>query len=300
MTSMNSKLVSGEREFFSKLVVDAVAKLDPQTLDLRMIGVKKVVGGGLRDSFLVDGVAFKKTFSYAGFEQQPKSFHDPKVLLLNIELELKAERDNAEIRLDDPAKYQSIVDAEWSIITEKLQLCAASGAQIVLSRLAIGDLATQYFADRGIFCAGRVAEDDLRRVAQATGARVQTTVNSLDTSCLGTCARFEERQVGNERYNLFMGCPDARTATLVLRGGSEQFIDEAERSLHDAIMIVRRAMKHPHVVPGGGAIDMEVSKHLRQEARQIEGKAQLFVSAVRGAASCPGSAHTVWCIDGHG
>lgn len=81
------------------MVVDAVSKLDPVSLDLKLIGIKKVQGGGLRDSFLVDGVAFKKTFSYAGFEQQPKSFDDPKVLLLNMELEIKSERENAEVRL---------------------------------------------------------------------------------------------------------------------------------------------------------------------------------------------------------
>ncbi|KAF8070892.1 CCT7 [Scenedesmus sp. PABB004] len=247
-TSLNSKLVSGERDFFAAMVVDAVRCLDPSTLEVRMVGIKKVIGGGLRDSFMVDGVAFKKTFSYAGFEQQPKAFDNPKILLLNIELELKSEKENAEIRLDDPAAYQSIVDAEWNIIYDKLAKCVASGASIVLSRLAIGDLGTQYFADRGVFCAGRVQEDDLQRVAKATGARMQTTVNNLDTAVLGTCARFEERQVGGERYNLFTGCPQARTSTIVLRGGSEQFIDEAERSLHDAIMIVRRALKHAHVL----------------------------------------------------
>ncbi|WIA31541.1 hypothetical protein OEZ86_002432 [Tetradesmus obliquus] len=278
-TSLNSKLVSGEREFFAKMCVDAVSCLDTSTLDLKMIGMKKVIGGGLRDSFLVDGVAFKKTFSYAGFEQQPKSFNNPKILLLNIELELKSEKENAEIRLDDPAQYQSIVDAEWNIIYDKLAKCADSGAQIVLSRLAIGDLGTQYFADRGIFCAGRVPEDDLQRMAKATGARMQTTVNNLDKAVLGTCERFEERQVGGERYNLFTGCTKARTATIVLRGGSEQFIDEAERSLHDAIMIVRRALKHAHVVAGGGAIDMELSRALRDHARSIPGKAQLFINA---------------------
>jgi TCP-1/cpn60 chaperonin family len=95
---------------------------------------------------------------------------DPKILLLNIELELKSEKENAEVRLDDPTAYQSIVDAEWNIIYDKLAKCAASGAAIVLSRLAIGDLGTQYFADRGIFCAGRVPDDDLQRVAKATGA----------------------------------------------------------------------------------------------------------------------------------
>jgi T-complex protein 1 subunit eta len=103
-TSLNSKLVSGEKEFFAQMVVDAVSRLDPATgLDLRMIGVKKAPGGGLRDSFLVDGVAFRKTFSYAGFEQQPKLFADgPKILLLNIELELKSERENAEVGFVSP------------------------------------------------------------------------------------------------------------------------------------------------------------------------------------------------------
>lgn len=278
-TSLNSKLVSGEKDFFSQMIVDAVSVLDPATLDLKMIGMKKVTGGGLRDSFLVQGVAFKKTFSYAGFEQQPKSFNNPKILLLNVELELKSEKENAEVRLDDPALYQSIVDAEWNIIYDKLAKCVESGAQIVLSRLAIGDLGTQYFADRQIFCAGRVAEEDLQRVAKATGARVQTTCNGLTTEVLGTCERFEERQVGAERYNLFTGCPQARTATMVLRGGSDQFIDETERSLHDAIMIVRRTMKHSQVVAGGGAIDMEISRHLRDHARGIAGKSQLFINS---------------------
>jgi T-complex protein 1 subunit eta len=278
-TSLNSKLVSGERDFFAAMVVDAVSKLDPAAPDLRMLGVKKVQGGGLRDSFLVDGVAFKKTFSYAGFEMQRKAYDNPPILLLNVELELKSEKENAEVRLDDPGQYQSIVDAEWNIIYEKLARCAESGAKIVLSRLAIGDLATQYFADRDIFCAGRVPEEDLRRVAEATGARVQTTVHGMAANALGSCAAFEERQVGGERYNVFSGCPAARTATLVLRGGSEQFLDEAERSLHDAIMIARRAVASPLVVPGGGAVDMEVSRALRDHARAIPGKAQLFTAA---------------------
>ena len=271
-TTLSSKLIAGEKEFFGKMVVDAVSCLEKsQGLPLNMIGIKQVIGGAMRESFLVKGVAFKKTFSYAGFEQQPKSFRNPKILLLNLELELKSEKDNAEIRLDDPTKYQSIVDAEWNIIYEKLDKCVASGAQIVLSRLAIGDLATQYFADRGIFCAGRVPQEDLDRVAMATASAVQTTVNSVPESALGTCEQFEERQVGGDRYNLFTGCPGAKTATIVLRGGAEQFIAEAERSLHDAIMIVRRAFIHSSVVPGGGAIDMEISRYLREHARSIAG-----------------------------
>ena len=260
------------------MCVDAVMHLDQDLLDPRMIGVKKVMGGSMRESFLVDGVAFKKTFAYAGFEQQPKYFENPKVLALNLELELKSEKDNAEVRLSDPGKYQEIVDAEWNIIYDKLEKCVASGAKIILSRLAIGDLATQYFADRGVFCAGRVTEEDLLRVTKATGARVQTTVNDVTPDQLGTCEVFEERQVGNERFNLFRGCPGSKTCTMVLRGGAEQFIEEAARSLNDAIEIVRRAVKNAAIVPGGGAIDMELSRH-RDHARGIAGKGQLFINA---------------------
>lgn len=227
------------------MVVDAVLSLDDD-LDLGLIGIKKVPGGSVTESFLVQGVAFKRTFSYAGFEQQPKTFKTPGILLLNLELELQSESSNAEVRLKDPETYQSIVDAEWDIIYEKLAACVASGAKIVLSKKPIGDLATQYFADHDMFCAGRVAQDDMERVARATRAKVQTTVHGLSKDALGTCALFEERQVGAERYNLFQGCPEARTATFVLRGGAEQFIAESERSLHGMCVRVCVGVKCGH------------------------------------------------------
>lgn len=281
-TSLNSKLIAHQKEFFSAIVTDAVLALD-EDLDLSMIGIKKVQGGSATDSMLVRGVAFKKTFSYAGFEQQPKQFASPKIILLNLELELKAEKENAEVRVTSTKEYQAIVDAEWNIIYEKLDKIVATGAKIVLSRLAIGDLATQYFADRDIFCAGRVTEDDIQRVSRAVGGHVQTTVNSISSSdycqILGTCDLFEEVQIGNDRYNMFTGCPQAKTATIIIRGGSEQFMAETERSLHDSIMIVRRAIKHPSVVSGGGAIEMEVSRYLRQYSRTVHGKEQMLIQA---------------------
>jgi T-complex protein 1 subunit eta len=277
-TALNSKLVASHKEFFAKMVVDAVMKLDAD-LNIDLIGVKKETGGSLEDSMLVDGVSFKKTFSYAGFEQQPKKFENPKILCLNIELELKSEKENAEIRIEKPEDYQSMVDAEWNIIYEKLDKIVKSGAQIVLSRLAIGDLATQYFADRGIFCAGRVPDEDLKRVCKATGASVQTSVNDLIPSILGTCGHFEEKQVGSQRYNFFSQCEQAKSATIILRGGGEQFLEEAERSIHDSIMIVRRVRKYNSVVAGGGAVEMEISKYLRDTARQIPGKQQLIITA---------------------
>ncbi|KAH3661269.1 hypothetical protein OGAPHI_006676 [Ogataea philodendri] len=278
-TAMSSKIIQNNAELFTKMAVDAVLVLDRDDLDENLIGIKKVPGGSMDESRLVNGVAFKKAFSYAGFEQQPKKFTDPKVLSLNVELELKAEKDNAEVRIDKVADYQEIVDAEWKIIMNKLDAIVATGANIVLSKLPIGDLATQFFADRGIFCAGRIPAEDMERVVQAVGGSVQTTVSDIKPENLGSCAKFEEVQIGGERYNVFEGCPKAKTCTLILRGGADQVIAEVERSLHDAIMIVKRALKHNAVVAGGGAIEMELSKHLRNYSRQIAGKQQLIIAA---------------------
>lgn len=277
MTSMNSKIISKQKEFFAEMVVDAVEHLN-ENQDKLDIGIKKVTGGSVTDSLLVKGVCFRKTFSYAGFEQQPKSFVNPKILALNVELELKAEKDSAEIRLDNPEDFQKIVDAEWTIIYDKLQKIVDTGAKIVLSKLPIGDLATQFFADRDIFCAGRVPVEDLERVVKATGGQIQTTTNGLTEKILGTCGKFEEIQLGNDRYNMFTECPSTRTVTLVIRGGAAQYIEEAARSLNDAIMIVLRAIKTHAIVAGGGAIEMELSRHLREHLRTIKGKHQLVIN----------------------
>merc|ERR1712139_698406 len=112
----------------------------------------------------------------------------------------------------------------------------------------------------------------------ATGAEVQTTVQGISPNVLGTCGEFEEKQIGGERYNLFRQCPATRSSTIIIRGGAQQFIDEAERSLHDAIMIVKCAMKNTKVVGGGGAIEMELSRYLREYARTIAGKQQLVIN----------------------
>ena len=275
-TSLNSKLIANYKEFFSKMIVEAVEKLEGFK-DKDLIGIKHVTGGSITDSFLVDGVAFKKSFSYAGFEQQPKKFENPKIIILNVELELKSEKENSELRISNPDDFQSFVDAEWKIINKKLENIVNSGANVVLSKLPIGDLATQYFADRDVFCAGRVASEDIERVSKATGASLLQTCNDITEKSLGTCGVFEEKQIGAERFNLFQQCPNSKTATIIIRGGAEQFIEEAERSMNDAIMIVRRASKASSIVAGGGAIEMELSKYVREEGMKISGKEQIVV-----------------------
>lgn len=301
-TALNSKLISNHKDLFAPMVVDAVLSLqdsnakDNDDIDVDenfnnqnhlsmiddMILIKQIPGGDVRQSMLINGVAFKKTFSYAGFEQMNKKYINPKILLLNVELELKSEKENAEVRITDPSQYQTIVNAEWNVIYSKLDACVNCGAHIVLSRLPIGDLATQYFADRNMFCAGRVHDIDLKRVAKATNAAIQTSTSSLhinSENILGTCGLFEERQIGEERYNLFTECPMKHVTTIVLRGGTEQFIAESERSVHDALMVVKRSLISKSIVPGGGAVEMTVSQYLRQYAYTISGKGQLIVLA---------------------
>ncbi|OAQ66551.1 T-complex protein 1 subunit eta [Pochonia chlamydosporia 170] len=279
-TAMTSKLIKRNTEFFTEMVVDAVLSLDQDDLNEKLIGIKKIPGGSLTESRFVNGVAFKKTFSYAGFEQQPKSFKKPKIVCLNVELELKAEKDNAEVRVEQVSEYQAIVDAEWQIIYKKLEAIYKTGAKVVLSKLPIGDLATQFFADRDIFCAGRVTGEDMERVVQATGAVTQSTCSDILPEHLGTCGSFEERQIGGERFNFFEECPEAKTCTLVLRGGAEQFIAEVERSLHDAIMIVKRAIKNHMIVGGGGAVEMEISAYLHRFAdKDVSNKQQAIIKS---------------------
>lgn len=320
-TSMNSKLIHGHKDFFSEMVVDAVMLLEGgnaglldkdgngngddhqhtlsmATISDRMIGVKKISGGAMEESLLIEGVAFEKTFAYAGFEQQPKSFRRPRVLLLNMELELKAERDNAEVRVENVDSYDKIVDAEWDLLFGRLQKMVDAGAQVILSKLAIGDVATQWFADRNCFAAGRVSEADMDRLAVAMGLKIQSSVEdfseveesfmtpeneddvkSRGQQVLGECELFEERVIGDKKINIFKGCHKAPTCTLILRGGSGEFMAEVERSLHDAIMVVRRAIRTGKVVGGGGAIEMALAKHLRDFARSVAGRIQLVMLA---------------------
>jgi T-complex protein 1 subunit eta len=138
-------------------------------------------------------------------------------------------------------------------------------------------LATQYFADRDIFCAGRVQDEDMQRVVKATGGAIQTTTNGIAEEALGTCG-FEEIQLGNERYNMFTQCSNTKSVTIILRGGAMQYIEEAARSLNDAIMIVTRAIRTHAIVAGGGAIEMELSRYLRDYVRTIKGKQQLVIN----------------------
>ncbi|KAH9411483.1 TCP-1/cpn60 chaperonin [Ordospora pajunii] len=275
-TCITSKSIRNERKHFSKMIVDTVRLVDAD--DNESIGVKKVQGGSIGDSFVVDGISFEKCFTYAGYEQQPKRIVNPRVLCLNVELEWKSERDNAEIRVGNVSEYQKVVDAEWAIIRRKLDEILDSGANVVLSSLPIGDYATQYFARHGVFCAGRVMKDDLSRVVRSCGGSILGSTEYLEGS-VGGCTLFEERQVGKARYNFLQG-GSMNACTMILRGPGNEVLEEVGRAVHDGICAVRVALKTGKVVTGGGSMEMELSWAVRQKSLEYCNKKMFVAKAV--------------------
>lgn len=296
-TSLNSKILSGHKKHFGEMVVRALQTVGPSRVG--EIGIKKVPGGGIDSSFLVEGVAFEKCFTYAGYEQQPKKIKNAKIAFLNVELEWKSEAENAEMRISGVEEYQRVVDAEWKIITDKLDRIIDSGANVVLSILPVGDYATQHFAKHGVFSAGRVPEAEVHRLIKSFGGRVVSTVGLLESSILGECGSFEELEIGRTKFNFFrrpLGNTEddgpegekggekegeaAKSCTLILRGPGMEILSEVERSLHDSLMVTKRAMVYDDVVSGGGAFEMEMSRALRLFSAKFSCGTKFVVKAV--------------------
>lgn len=275
-TCVTSKNIRHSKKHFARMIVDAMKQVDLE--DAEAIGIKKIQGGGVGDSVVVNGVAFEKCFTYAGYEQQPKRIVEPRILCLNVELEWKSERDNAEMRIGNVAEYQRVVDAEWTIIRKKLDEIIDCGANVVLSSLPIGDYATQYFARKGVFCAGRVSKSDLGRVSASCGGSILSSTDYLE-DCLGSCALFEERQLGKVRYNYFEG-GSMHACTMILRGPGQEMLEEVERAVHDAICVVKTVLKSKNVVTGGGSVEMELSKLVRDASMEYKNRKMFVARAV--------------------
>ncbi|KAI5148995.1 T-complex protein 1 subunit eta [Enteropsectra breve] len=262
--SLNSKSIRNSKEHFAKMLVTTLQKTDD-------ISIEHVCGGSVADSEMVEGIAFERPFTYAGYEQQPRHISNPKICCLNVELEWKAEHNNAEVRINGIEEYQRMVDAEWSIINNKLHAIKESGANVVLSSLPIGDYATQYFAAHGIFSAGRV--QNLGNIAKAFGGAI-----SQSTACisLSTCDVYEERQMGKLRLNYFRGTK-TKAHTMLLRGPGEEAIEEVSRAVNDAMCAIKSAFKTKSIIAGGGSSDMVLSKLCRDRSFEVaESKAFIY------------------------
>jgi T-complex protein 1 subunit eta len=275
-TSLNSKLISGKRHIFSEMIVNICSYMGEE-FDSNMISVKGIIGGSINDSFFIKGIGIKKPFSYAGSEKQFKKCYFPNILAINVELELKSENNNSESRVKTIKNYQAIIDAEWSLIYQKLDIISLLKANVVFSKLPIGDLATQYFAERGILCGGRISNDDMTRISKGTSAQCVTSISDINKYIIGKCNLIEERQIGNERFLILSGCK-TESVTIILRGPSDAFLEEAKRCLNDGIMVVKKTIKYRSIVAGAGAIEMRLSCKLRNYAGTLTGQDQLIIS----------------------
>jgi len=283
-TALYSKILSAHASLFAQIALRVVKTLGPDG-SLGLVGIQAQKGGSTAESELIEGFAIPKCFAYAGAKSQPMAFDAPRVALLNIELEHKAERVNAEVRINSVAEYERVVAAEWTLLFDKLEKIASSGARVVLSSLPVGDVAYQFFSDRGIYCGGRVPKEEMTRAALALGGRVSVSLDDAALKAnLGACQRFEERQIGGERYAVFRGGPASKSCTLIVRGAGEFAIGETKRALHDALKVAMRIANSPSVVVGGGAIEMAISARLRKFATEkLTGKRAVYAEAIADA-----------------
>lgn len=245
--------------------------------DLNMISVKGILGGNLIDSFFLKGIVIKKPFSYAGYEKQYKKVYYPVILLLDIELEIKTEKDHSETKINKISDFRVMIDVEWSIMYEKLDKISQSGTKVVFSKRSIGDLATQYFSERGIICGGRIFIDDLSRISKGTGAQIISSCLNISSDYCGKCRILEEKQIGNERFIVLAGCP-TEAVTIVIRGGNRKLLDETKRCLNDGIMVMKRVIKNRKIVGGAGSIEMKISSKIKKYTRNLVGAERLILS----------------------
>jgi chaperonin GroEL (HSP60 family) len=207
----------------------------------------------------------------------PKKISEAKIALLNAALEISKTETDAKINISNPQQLKSFLDEESRMLKNMVDKVIASGATVVLCQKGIDDMAQHYLAKAGILAVRRVKESDLTKLAKATGARIVTNLDDLFEKDLGSAETVEERKIEEDRWVFIEGCKHPKSVTLLLRAGSQRVVDEVERSVHDAIMVVRDVMELPSIVAGGGAPETYVATKLRSWSKSLEGREQLAV-----------------------
>jgi thermosome len=276
-TTLASKLVSSNASELGNIVVDAVLAVaekagDKYKVDIDNIKVEKKGGGSIRDTQLIHGIVLDKEIVHGGM---PKRIENAKIALLNAPLEIEKTEFDAKININSPEQMQQFIDEENKMLKKMVDKIAQSGANVVLCQKGIDDMAQHYLHKAGALAVRRIKESDMTKLSKATGARIITNINELTSSDLGSANLAEERLVETDRWVFIEGCKNPKAVTILVRGGSQRIVDEAERSVHDALMSVRDAVVYPKVLVGGGAPETYVSLKLREWANSLEGRAQL-------------------------
>jgi chaperonin GroEL (HSP60 family) len=213
----------------------------------------------------------------------PKRVEKAKIALIDAPLEVEKTEIDAEIRINSPEQMKMFLDEEARLLKDMVEKIKAAGANVVFCQKGIDDLAQYYLAKAGILAVRRVKKSDMEKLARATGAKIITNIEEISPDVLGYAELVEERKVADEKMVFVEGCPNPRAVSILVRGGLERAVDEAERNLVDALSVVADVLEEPYVLPGGGAPEAEVAKELRKFAARLGGKEQLAVEAFANA-----------------
>jgi thermosome len=281
MTSLRSKAVARSREHLAELVIEAIKQIveerDGETIaDVDNVQLVKKEGKGLDETELVRGIIIDKEVVHAGM---PKKIEGAKIALIDAALEVEKTEFDAEIRIRSPDAIKAFLDQEADMLKKMVDKVVKSGANVLFAQKGIDDVAQHFLAKAGVLVARRVKKSDMEKLAKATGAKVISNLSDLKPEDLGSCELVEERKVGDDKMVFVEGCSDPRAVSIFIRAGLERMIDEAERALNDALYVISDVAELSKMVPGGGAIEMELSKVVRSYARRVGGREQLAIEA---------------------
>jgi len=278
-TSMESKLISEDSGILSKIVVDAILSIATKkeqeyTVDLDNIKVEKKAGASIEDTSLIRGIVLEKEIVHSGM---PTKIEKPKIALINAALEVEKTEMSAEIRISDPTQMQMFLEEENRMLKTMVDKIHEIGAKVLICQKGIDDIAQHYLAKYGILAVRRVKESDMTKLAKATGGRVSTNIDDLSPSDLGYADIVQQKKIESDKWVYIEGCRNPQSVTLLIRGGSQRVVDEADRSIHDALMVVKDVIEKPSIVGGGGAPESFVASHLKDWADSFEGREQLAI-----------------------
>ena len=281
LTSVRSKVIEGVREHLADISIEAVDLVkekrgDAWMADIDNIQLIKKQGKSVLDTKLVKGVIVDKEVIHPGM---PKSLKNPKIALLDSALEIEKTEMSAEIRINDPSKMKLFLDQETLMMKSMVDKIKVSGANIVLCQKGIDDMVQHFLAKEGVMAVRRIKQSDMEKLAKATGGRVVTNLDDLKSTDLGQANLVEERKFGEDKMVFIEGCKDPKAVGILIRGGLERLVDEVERALKDSLHVVADIVKKNKVVAGGGSIEMEVAKRLKEHAIKVGGREQLAVEA---------------------
>ena len=278
MTSLASKMVTTNSQVLSGIAIDAALNVADEfegnklKIDIDNIKVEKKTGGSLHDTRLVQGIVIDKEIAHAGM---PRKIQGAKIVLLNSALEIEKTKSDSKLNISSPDQIQNYLNEEERILKSMVDRISASGANVVLCQKGIDDIVQHYLAKEGIIAVKRIKESDMSKLSKATGARIVTNTDELSKDDIGLAELVEERKIETDKWVFIEGCKNPKSVTILIRGGSQRLVDEAERSIHDALMALKCVVEYPFVVVGGGASEAIVSRKLREWSASLASRQQL-------------------------